>query len=93
MMVEGEVMNSVAQRDFPSGLQGGASINTPHPDTAATSSLVTRFCGRALRMTSIKLVTGTVAVRLEQSLSPSGLGSRFRLAMWTPVRRPLFESW
>ncbi len=30
----------------PSGLQGGASINTPHPDTTATSSLVTRFCGR-----------------------------------------------
>ena len=46
MMVEGEVMNSVAQRDFPSGLQGGASINTPHPNTTATSSLVTRFCGR-----------------------------------------------
>ena len=92
MMVEGEVMNSVAQRDFPSGLQGGASINTPHPNTTATSSLVTRFVV-ALRLTSIKHVTGTVAVRLEHSLSPFGLGSRFRLAMWTPVRRPLFISW
>ena len=39
-------MNSVAQRDFPSGLHGGASINTPHPNTTATSSFVTRFCGR-----------------------------------------------
>ena len=46
MMVEGEAMDSVAQRDFPSGLHGGASINTPHPNTTATSSLVTRFCGR-----------------------------------------------
>ena len=79
-------------RDFPSGLHGGVSINTPHPDTAATSSLVTRFVV-ALRLTSIKHVTGTVAVRLEQSLSPFGLGSRFGLAMWTPVRRPLFISW
>ena len=32
--------------DFPSGLHGGVSINAPHPNTTATSSLVTRFCGR-----------------------------------------------
>ena len=30
----------------PSGLHGGVSINAPHPNTTATSSLVTRFCGR-----------------------------------------------
>ena len=66
-------MNSVAQRDFPSGLQGGVSINAPHPNTTATSSLVTRFVV-ALRLTSIKHVTGTVAVRLEHSLSPFRLG-------------------
>ena len=42
----------------------------------------------ALRMTSIKLVTGTVAVGHEQSLSPFGLGCRLWLAMCTPVRRP-----
>ena len=33
-------------RDFPSGLHGGVSINAPHPNTTATSSLVTRFVVR-----------------------------------------------
>ena len=58
--------------DCPSGLQGGASINTPHPNTTATSSLVTRFVV-ALRLTSIKHVTGTVAVR------PGAFAFTFRL--------------
>ena len=39
-----------------------------------------RILRSALHLTSIKLVTGTVAVRLEQSLSPSGLGCRCWLA-------------
>ena len=52
----------------PSGLRnGGVSINTPHPRTAATSSLVTRFVV-ALRLTSIKHVMDTRPADLDACL-------------------------